>query len=173
MEIKDVANCAFFAVTDPKLITIDFEDLAQRHKERIKQRDIDTPPPSKADLRKEYNQLRQRLFDLQQNARAYEIRTNEAAGKVRLLEQRISEALKLKKAAAEAGNLRAERNYENATQTLESELLDAQDDYTKNKRWGLQAARALKDFNGHARIAELKETLEKTLPVAKSDSVPK
>jgi hypothetical protein len=172
MEVKNIAHCVFMA-PDPKLLTIDIAQIERNQAARRAEAEKNTPPPSKADLRKEYNQLRQRLFDCEQNAKAYEIRTNEAAGKVRLLEQRVNEAFKQKKAAAEAGNLRAEINYEHAIQTLESELLDAQDEFTKNKRYGLQAARALKEFNQHGRIAELKAHLEKPLPVAKSDTVPK
>ena len=73
------------------------------------ERDAAIPPPGKADLRKEYNQLRQKLFDLTQDANTYEQRAMDAAGNIRLLEQRFNEALKLKMAAAGEGNFRGER----------------------------------------------------------------
>lgn len=158
----------------PDLFTIDSEKLTDFQKKLRAERDVSTPPPSQVDLRKEYNQLRQWLFGLQQNAKAFETRTNEAAGKIRLLEQRINEALKLKKAASDAGNLRGEWSYEHGAQLLESELLDAKEEFDKNRHWSAHAARALKEFNQHGRIAELKALFDgEGLPVAKSDSVPK
>jgi len=156
---------------DPNIFTINITEHEQRMKEMRAKRDAAAPAPGQADLRKEYNQLRQRLFDLEQNAKTFEIRTNEAAGKVRLLEQRINDLLKLKKEAAEAGNLRGERTYERGIQSLETELLDAQEEFRKNKHWSNQAARALRDFDGHDRIAELKAIFDS--PVAKSANVPK
>src|SRR5579872_2351816 len=128
------------------------------------ERDAAAPPPGKADCYKEYNQLRQKLFDLKQDAKCYEQRTNDAAGKIRLLEQRINDALKLKKAAAEASNFRGERTYEHQVALLETELADAKEEFEKNKAWSGQAARALKAFDGHARIAELKLLLDAPLP---------
>ena len=121
----------------------------------------------------EYNQLRQKLFDLKQNTKCFEVRTNEAAGKIRNIEQRINDVLKLKKGAAEMGNLRGERNYEQSIQRLETELGDAEQEFEKNKRWNGQVARALKEFDGHARIETLKLLLDQSLPDVKSVSVPK
>lgn len=153
-----------FVITDESVKQIEQNQAtrrAQEDKERV---------PSQADFRKEYNQLRQRLFDLNQNAKCFEIRTNEAAGKIRNLEHRITEALKQKKAAADAGNLLGERNSEHAIQRLETELLDARQEFANNKRWSVQAARVLKAFDGHERIAELKAILDSP---AKSDNEPK
>lgn len=167
MTNTDVTKMTFFA-PDPKLMTVDLNELTERHREIVAKRDAAEPPPSKADLHREYNQLRQRLFDLRQNAKTFEIRTNEAAGRIHLLEQRINETLKLKKAAAESGNLRGERTYEHQVASLESELLDVKDEYEKNKQWSIQSARALKSFDGHGRIAELNASL--SLPVAKTNN---
>ena len=119
------------------------------------------------ELRKEYNQLRQKLFDLKQDVRCYEQRCNDAAGTIRLLEQRINDILKQKKAAAEASNFRGERSFEHQVALLEANLTDAQEDFNKNKAWSGQAARALKAFDGDARIVELKLILEGSLPDAK------
>jgi len=145
---------------DPSVLSFDLEQYEANAKKMRAKRDAAAPPPGKADLHKEYNQLRQKLFDLKQDAKCFEIRTNEAAGKIRLFEQRIDDALMLKKAAAEAGNLRAERSYEQNIQRLEVELVDAQDEFAKNKRWSGSAARALKAFDGQARIEELKLVLD-------------
>lgn len=115
---------------------------------------------NKPDLRKEYDALRQRLFNLKQDARCYEIRTNEAANKIRNIEQNIDNLLRLKAAANEAGNLRGVRMYEQSVERVERELTDAQEEFDKNKRWSGQAVRALKAFDGVARIEELKLLLE-------------
>lgn len=166
MPNTDVTKMSFFAA-DPKLMTVDFDDLTRKHKQRIADREQHTPPPGKEDLHKEYNQLRQTLFNLKQDAKCFEIRTNDAAGNVRLVEQRISDALKLKKAASAEGNLRGERSAEQAIQRLETELVNAQEAFTKNRNWNTQAARALKAFDGHARIEELRLALDAPLPEAK------
>jgi hypothetical protein len=153
---------------DPHIFDIDFAKHEQTMKELRAKRAAATPPPGKADLHKEYNQLRQTLFNLKQDAKCYEQRTNDAAGKVRILEQRISDLIKLKKDAAAENNLRGERTYEKGIQGVESELLDAQEEFEKNKRYSGQAARALKAFDGHARIEELKCVLDGVSPDAKS-----
>jgi hypothetical protein len=150
------------------VMVVDFAQIETAQKERRATMEQLNPPHS--DHRKEYNQLKQKLFELKQDAKAYEIRTNEAAGQVRLVEQRINEALKLKKAAVADGNLRGERTYEHAIQSLEAELVDAQEQFEKNKRLNAQAARALKAFDGHARMAELKKQLEADLPGEKAST---
>jgi hypothetical protein len=147
----------------PEVFIID-DNTIKQVEETTKQirakQDAEAPAPDKLDLRKEYNRLRQQLFDIQQNAKCYEIRTNEAAGQVHLIEQRITEALKNKKAAIEAHNLRGERMYEWQVTSLETELADAQVELSKNRRWSIEAGRALKNFPSHDRIAELKAMLE-------------
>jgi len=157
---------------DPKVLTVDFAEIDRRTAQVRAEREAAAPPPGKVDLHKEYNQLRQTLFELTQNAKTFETRANDEAGKVRLIEQRINDAIKEKKAAAEVGNLRGERTYEQAIQRLEAELADAQEEFTKNKHWSGRAARTLKAFDGHARIAELKFVLDGS-PDAKSVNVPK
>ncbi len=174
MKINAVGLVGIANAADPEktreILTFDPDAFARSMKASRDERDANTPPVNQADLRREYNQLRQKLFDLQQNARAFETRTNEAAGKIRLLEQRINETLKLKKAASDAGNFRGERSYEHGVQLLESELLDAKEEFSKNNRWSTHAARDLRTFNGHGRIAELKALLDgEGLPVAKSE----
>jgi predicted RNase H-like nuclease (RuvC/YqgF family) len=160
MANTDVTKMAFFAVTDPTVLTVDFNKVEEAAKKARATRDAAAPPPDKKDLQKEYNRLRQQLFDLKQNAKGFEQRTNDAAGNVELFEQRIDDLLKLKKAATAADNLRGVRFYEHGIQQLENELADAKEDYEKNHRWSAQAARALKAFDGHGRIAELKAILD-------------
>jgi DNA repair exonuclease SbcCD ATPase subunit len=168
----------YFALTvkaqlekDPSVLTVTDGDIKRIEQNAAKlraQRDAAAPPPGKADLQKEYNQLRQQLFNLKQDAKCYEQRCNDAAGKVRILEQRITDLIKLKKDAAAENNLRGERTHEQGIQRLEAELLDAQEEFEKNKRYSGQAARALKAFDGHARIEELKCVLDGVSPDAKS-----
>lgn len=134
--------------------------IEQAQAKRRAQQEKNAPPPDKKDLNKEYNRLRQQLFDLKQNAKCFESRANDAAGNIKLFEQRIDDLLKLKKAATAADNLRGVRFYEHGIQQLENELADANEDYAKNHRWSAQAARALKAFDGHGRIAELKALLD-------------
>jgi chromosome segregation ATPase len=167
----------YFALTvkaqlekDPSVLTVtdaDIKRIEQNVAQLRAQRDKESKP-GKADLQKEYNQLRQTLFNLKQDAKCYEQRCNDAAGKVRILEQRITDLIKLKKDAAAENNLRGERTHEQGIQRLEAELLDAQEEFEKNKRYSGQAARALKAFDGHARIEELKCVLDGVSPDAKS-----
>ncbi len=160
---------------DPSVLTVtdgDITRIEQQQAKRRAQQDKENSP-TKADLRKEYNQLRQKLFDLKNDAKCYETRTNDAQGQIELIEQRINNALKLKKAAVAQGNLRGERTYEQAIERLEPELAGAKEEFNKNKHWSAQAAHALKAFDGHARIEELKAILDAPLPDAKSVNVPK
>ena len=160
MEV-DYTKCAFFAA-DPKTLTLNLAEVDARQAKLRAEREKNAPPVN-IDLRKEFNQLRQRLFELQQNAKTYETRCNDAAATVRLLEHRITEALKLKKDAVEAGNLRGERMYEHQVQMLETELTDTKQEFEQYKRYSGMAARALKSFDGHARIEELKLVLDPPL----------
>jgi DNA repair exonuclease SbcCD ATPase subunit len=167
----------YFALTvkaqlekDPSVLTVtdgDIKRIEQNVAKLRAQRDKESKP-GKADLQREYNQLRQTLFNLKQDAKCYEQRCNDAAGKVRILEQRITDLIKLKKDASAENNLRGERTHEQGIQRLEAELLDAQEEFEKNKRYSGQAARALKAFDGHARIEELKCVLDGVSPDAKS-----
>jgi hypothetical protein len=125
------------------------------------------------DLRKEYDALRQKLFNLKQDAKCFETRTNEAANRIKLCEQNINNLLRLKKEANEAGNLRGARTYEQGVVREESALADATEEFTKNKHWSGQAARVLKAFDGHARIEELRLLLDTPLPDVKSVNAPK
>jgi hypothetical protein len=164
MANTDVTKMAFFAVTDPKLITIDFEDLAKRHKERIAEREKTNPPksePAEVELR----HLRGQLFRLQEWVKNAEIYANNKAGTVENLSERLAKALNKKKTYAEAGNLLAERAAEHGIQLLESELADAKREYHFAKQQSANATRALNGFDGCERIAVL---TQKPLPDAKS-----
>lgn len=167
MEVKNYAHCAFMA-PDPKLITIDLSEVTKRvnaHNRAMEKLN----PPKPEPVRVEYNRLRQRFFDLQQQAKGTEINCNEKAGVVHLLEQRINDLLRQKKTAIDQGNLGQERACEHKIQLLETELVTAKEDFTIAKHRSSKAARALREFDGDERIAELKKQLDGTvLPVAKT-----
>lgn len=171
MEIKNIARCAFMT-PDPKLMTVDLTQIERNQAERRREMEKANPPKPEP-ARVEYNRLRQQLYSLQQTAKSAETSCNNKADHVRGLEQRINDLLKRKQKAHTDGHLGDERICEHQIQLLENELLDAQEDFLKAKHWNSQAARALKAFDGHARLAELKAEIDKTLPVAKSDNVPK
>lgn len=107
----------------------------------------------------EYNRLRQQLYDLQQQAKNAEVFCNNKADGVKGLEQRINDLLRKKKQAIAEGHLGDERNCEHQLQQLETELIDAKQEFTQAKHWSVQAARALKAFDGQERIAALKKEL--------------
>jgi hypothetical protein len=173
MEVKNVAHCVFMA-PDPKLLTIDFEDLAKRHKQRIEEREKANPPKPEP-MRVEYNRLRKQLYELQQASKSAEVYCNNKADAVKGIEHRINDLLKAKKQAIADGHLGDERKYENQLQLRETELIDAQEEFAKAKRWSVQAARVKKEFefNENGRIAELKALLDALVPGAKSDNIPK
>jgi hypothetical protein len=165
MEIKDVGRCAFMSVTDSNLLTVDFADLAKRQQERRQQ--MDEANPRKAEpVRVEYNRLRQQQFNLQQTTKGAEVFCNNKADAVKGLEQRINTLLTEKKQAIAAGHLGQERKCEHQIQLLETELIDAKEEFSKAKHWSTQAARALKEFkfNQQGRIEELKAVLDAPLP---------
>lgn len=164
MTNTDATKMAFFAVTDPKLITIDFA-AHDKHATKIRAERDKANPPKPEPAQQELNKLRHQLFSLQEEMKNTEIYANDKACDVELLEQRLAEALKKKKAYAEAGNLLAERSGEHTVRLLESELVDAKRELTFAKKRSVNATRALRAFDGHGRIAELKAQIEKPLPV--------
>jgi hypothetical protein len=108
------------------------------------------------ELHKEYNRLRQDLFNFQEWAKHSEIYCNDKAGEVKLLETRVTDLIKQKKAAT---NPILERRLEQALVTLETELADVKSEFKRAKTQSTNAARALKGFNGHEAIAALKKEL--------------
>lgn len=157
MEVKNVAHCAFFA-PDPKLMTVDLAQVNKAAKER-REKDQKLNPPVKVSAQIEYNRLKQRLFDLTRWAESAEVNRNNKAGTVELLEQNITSTFKEKKKYAEAGNALAERYCERTIQRFESDLTEAKRELKSATANNAQATRALKDFDGHARIEELKAEL--------------
>lgn len=159
MPNTDVTKMAFFAVTDPKLITVDFARIDKAQIERrATMEKLNPPVPDSAQV--ELNKLRNQLFNLQQRVKDTETYANNIAGTVDLLEQRLVKVLREKKEANEAGNLLRERHCEQTAKQLESEVADAKKEHARAKRESANATRALKAFDGHARIAELKAQLE-------------
>lgn len=158
MQVKDVTTCVFMK-PPAELMTVDFEHLTAMHKATVAQRETLNPPPSEP-ARAEYNRLRQQLYTLQQQAKNAEVFSDNKADAVRGLEQRINDVLKKKKQAVTDGHLGQERLCEHQLKQLERELPEAKDEATKAKHWSAQAARALKAFDGHERIAVLTAELE-------------
>lgn len=110
--------------------------------------------------RTQYNKLAVQLSDLKQNCKCFEIRVNEAAGQVHLLESRITEELTEKKKCVSDGNLRGERFYEHRVELLEDELADAKMRLQGARSNNTAAIRALKAFDGYELLAQLKAQLD-------------
>ena len=156
----------------PQDFVIDIEKVEEAGKKMRAARDAANPPKPEP-ARAEYNRLRQQLFDAQRWAKDAEIYCNDQAGNVRLLEQRINDLLKKKKQAIAEGKLGDERICEHQLQLMETELIDAKQEFHRATRQSAQAARALKAFDDHERIAELKKQLDESLPYVKSVIAPK
>lgn len=157
MEVKDVTRCAFMA-PDPKLITINLAEHEQRMTEhRAKMEELN--PPKIEPAEKELRRLRRELFVIEENAKHLEIYTNNIAGTVKLLDERINIALKEKKAYAANGNDLAERGCEHTIQRLERERAEAEKEFQRARRNSAAAAAHLRAFPHHERIAELTKSL--------------
>lgn len=151
---------------DPNAFTITDEDVKKIEQRQAARRAVEekakpTEKPTEP-LRVELNRLRNQLFTLQQNAHATEVRVNNEAGTVRLLEQRITEAIKSKKQCEEAGNLIGARSDEHGIQTLEEELADTRERLLKNQRYNAGAARELRTWQSEngPRLLELKKEVD-------------
>lgn len=114
------------------------------------------------DVRKEYDRLRQELFGLKENVKNSEIRANTEANEVKGLEDRIADLLKRKIAAVE--NPRLESGLQHQIDRLEAELLDRKIAANQANHGSINAIQALKAFEGHKRIAELKAELDAPAP---------
>lgn len=139
---------------DPKLLTINLAEHEQRMTAHYKKME-ELNPPKPEPAQKELARLRGELFNLQQRAKHTEVYTNEQAGKVKLLESDLAHTLKQKKIAAEAGNLRGERNYDNTITRLETELADAQREFQRARKVSAGAAIQLSEWPHHTRVEEL------------------
>jgi hypothetical protein len=109
--------------------------------------------------RAEYNKLRGKLYDLQQTAKDTEIRLNDAVASVHHFEVIVADLLKKKKDATVANLLGEERMYEHRLIRSEKELMDARESLLRWQKTNTSSARQLREFDGHARITELKKEL--------------
>jgi len=137
-------------VTNPEKLNA---QLAASAKERQKLHEKNTAAKP-SEPRKLYNSLRKELFDRQEWAKNAEIYCNTKADTVKHFEGLIADLIKQKKAAV--NNPLHERALEHQIELLETELLDAKQEFHRAKHQSTNAARALRDFTGHQRIAELK-----------------
>jgi hypothetical protein len=137
------------------------EQLAKGAKERAELNAINDAKRAARDgsdkPENECAKLRRELYVLTERAKNTEIYTNNMAGEVKLLQQRIEEQLKLKKDAALAGNLRGERLYEDGVQRLERELVNVEKEFQRARRVSAGAAIALKDWPHRERVQELEK----------------
>jgi hypothetical protein len=155
MTNTDVTKMAFFA-PDPKLITIDLAAHEKRMTQLRAERDAANPPRSEGPA-EELRKLRNQFFCLTERAKSTETYCNNLAGNVKLLEERINETLKLKKAATDVGNLRGERTYENAIVRLEVERDEVDLQFNRARRVSAEAATALKEWPFRERVKELEK----------------
>src|SRR5262249_9294169 len=118
--MSDVTKMAFMA-PDPKLITVDFNQIEVKAAERREHMEKLNPPKPEGP-EAELRGLRNQLFCLTERAKSTETYTNNKAGEVRLLEQQLTTAIRQKKEAVATGNDLAERYCERAIQRCEKEL---------------------------------------------------
>ena len=116
-------------------------------------------PPKPLPAQVEYNRLLHRLYNLTEDAKNTDIYANNQAGNVKGIEERLDNQLKKKKTAAANGNLRGERYLEYGIGQLETELFEAKKELKRATNNSAFAARALKEFDGHPRLKELKKEL--------------
>jgi hypothetical protein len=157
MEIKDYTKAAFFAVTDPSLITVDFNQLAQKQKEIIKARD-EQPVKSEGPA-EELRKLRRELFVLTERAKSTETYCNNKAAEVRLLEEQLTDAINKKKAAVAKGNALAERACEHTITRLEDDIATVKQDFHRARKVSADSARVLKEWPHCERVKELEKVL--------------
>jgi hypothetical protein len=153
---NDVTKMVFFAAP-AALMTVNLEDINKAQAARRATSDkLNEKAP---EVRKEYNELRSRLYQLTAFAKDAEIYCNTQADLVKHLEQQITVQLLTKKKAEADGNLRFERTLEHGIIQWESELLDAKLEFQRAKTQSSRAGAALKAFDGYAEIKRLKAQL--------------
>ncbi|HKV79751.1 MAG TPA: hypothetical protein VJP02_16495 [Candidatus Sulfotelmatobacter sp.] len=153
----DITKCVFMR-PDPSLITIDLAKHEQTAKEMRAARDAANPPRSEGPA-EELRKLRRDFFNLESRAKNTEIYCNNKAGEVKLLEQRLTDAIKEKRKAVEAGNDLAARNHEHAITRHEDEKAVAEKEFNRAQRVAAQAANELKHWPHGERVAELEKSL--------------
>ena len=113
-------------------------------------------PPKPQNPYEEYRQLRGRLYQLEQAVEHSTTYFTNIEGNVALLQQNLQHTERSKNQALNVGNVRSERNTDHTIARLKEELFDVQKDFRRAKNNKERAAEALKAFDQHERIAELK-----------------
>lgn len=108
------------------------------------------------ELQREYNALRTKLFELQQECRGCENHVNEAAGKIVNLEKRINI---LKGLLALAVSPQGEKSYKHQIRLAEEELAEAKDAHHLACRYNRKAVKQLREFD-QSKITELRKQIE-------------
>ncbi len=159
MTTHNFAALAFKANLEktPDLMTVDTAKIeASANQRRVEMAKLNqTIEP----IRVEYNRLRKEKYDAQQNAKNAEIYFNNIAANVREWQKRVDDLLKRKKKATADNLLGEERSLESQIQRLENELLDERDKLTAAQRNNTLSARALREWPGDVRLAELVKEL--------------
>src|SRR5579872_5929358 len=139
--------------TQPEVFTINSEELDAKLKQgREARQKLDAVNHVPEGPAKELARLRRELFCLTERAKSTETYCCNKAGEVKLLERRLTEAIKQKKVAVADGNERAERNCEHAIKQLEVELVDVEKECQRARRVSAGAAADLKQWSHYARV---------------------
>jgi hypothetical protein len=155
----DLTKTNVFAVTDPKLITVDLEQVQKRTNEANLKRDEANQP--KSDPQKELDKLIQTHFDLKQNTRHAENLLNEACGQQHLCEQRVKQAKTLLK---NCESPLGQRHYEAAVRRLESiELIDCLNNVKRLRKNNAETVSVLRSWEAEflPRIEQLRKEVKK------------
>ena len=150
---------------NPNLLTLDhsqINDAAQRV--RINNALNDAKREDAKDentLEREYNAFRLELFNIEQALKGSETRINEAAAKVRHLQDRIKKLKELKERAIAARNPREEGGCKHQIGLVEGELLEALDELAMHRRDNKNNVKALHLFhrNNDDAIEQLKQKI--------------
>jgi chromosome segregation ATPase len=111
------------------------------------------------ELQTEYNKLRNRLFQLQQECRGCENHINEAAGKIKNAEKQLNTLKVMLSVATELNNPLQEKAVKHRIAQVEGELADAQDAWHLATRYNKKAVKQLREFD-KSRIDDLRKQIE-------------
>jgi hypothetical protein len=143
---------------NPDFMVVDIAAIEASAKKTREERAAQNPPAA-VPARVEYNKLRQTLYSLTENVKHSGVRLSNDTDSVRHFEKLIDGYLKAKKACTKAALLGQERFLEARLVATESELKDAQAQLKGSQRNNTACVSALSNFEGHARLEELKAEL--------------
>jgi hypothetical protein len=157
MKIEEQLHIASLGAGKP-IHLVDIGAVERNTAERNRKRDQEHP--SKPDTR-EYDRLVQKHFDLKQNTRHFENLVNEAAGQLKLCEERIKQTKKLLNGCESP---LGQRNYDGALRRMETtELVDCKNKLARERKNNTDAIAVLRRFEAEflPRIEELRKQVTK------------